>query len=387
MDYHKEITQKSRGHRVNYRRLLSLKPKETKYTEPCGNGLNLIIYPSGRKVWSFHGRISGKVITKTLGDFPEMTETAARAEISSLNTVKVSPKLSDILKANFDLKVSNGKMLQKNADSDRRRFLEHCSALVLKRIDEITPAKAIDHLKKLSPHTARKMAQILMDCEDYAVNTEIKEHYCLQKIVKFLPKLPAVEHMTACKPSEFGEVLQGLAVCPHFNMVLFGLYTLLRESEIIAAHADWINKETNSINVPAINMKMKRPHRIPITPQIAKLLERLPQDGYLFPSPQKVGGHISRETYRRQFEQVNGLCVPHGVRSVGRSWMSDNGIRFDVAEECIAHVRGDATSRSYDRTDLLEERREVMARWCSFVDEKLPKMASDTGGEGVEQDD
>lgn len=373
---------------MNNIKLLNLKPTDKKYTEPCGNGLYLLVYPSGRKVWSFHGRISGKVITKTLGDFPEMNESAARAAIAALTTTKESPKLADILAKVMDLKVANKKLMPKNARENKSRFARHLPALMLMRIDEITAPIARSHLDPVaqkSHKTAQKLIQVLKECETYAVNAGMKDSYCLQGLHKVYTSMTAdTKHRNSCEPDRFGEVLT-IAKGKHKDLIMFGVYTLLRRSEIVAAHADWINRDTMSIDVPAINMKMKRAHRVPITPQIAELLERLPKEGYLFPTTRaSASGHLTDVFYRNLFDPVKDICVPHGVRSVGRTWMSDNKVPFDVAEECLAHVRGNAVSRSYDRSDLLEERREVMRKWCAFVDEKMPK---EKNGEDAKQDD
>ncbi len=363
---------------MNHIKLLNLKPAETKYSEPCGNGLYLIVYPSGRKTWSVHKRIGGKVITKALGDFPRITEKVARAAMDALEMTKENPTMREVMKRVFDLKIKNGRISPKYSAQNQRRFNAHLPALSEMTIDAITAPLAIAHLQPLADKTqsvAQKMAQILKECEIFAVNTGLKNSLCLQGISTAFPSASAnIKHRTACHPSRFDEVLSGLARSKYQHIIMFGIYTLLRISEIVSARAEWINLETMSIDVPAEYMKMKRPHRIPITPQIKKLLEQLPHSGWLFPSPQKPeSGHITCMTLWKQFEPVRAICSVHGVRSVGRTWASENKVPFEVAEECLAHVRGNAVSRSYDRSDLLEERREVMTKWCEFVDSKRPR--------------
>lgn len=39
-----------------------------------------------------------------------------------------------------------------------------------------------------------------------------------------------------------------------------------------------------------------------------------------------------------------------------------------VAELCLAHSVGSSTVQAYVRSDRLEERREVMQRWCDYVE-------------------
>ena len=70
---------------------------------------------------------------------------------------------------------------------------------------------------------------------------------------------------------------------------------------------------------------------------------------------------------RRMGESV----TVHGFRTSFRTWCSDiDHAEFEVAESALSHLVGDATSRSYNRTDLLERRRPVMARWANYVEGK-----------------
>jgi hypothetical protein len=56
----------------------------------------------------------------------------------------------------------------------------------------------------------------------------------------------------------------------------------------------------------------------------------------------------------------------HGFRSSFRDWCADHNISDNLAEAALAHIRGDATSRAYQRGDLLEQRRTLMQRWGEF---------------------
>jgi hypothetical protein len=70
---------------------------------------------------------------------------------------------------------------------------------------------------------------------------------------------------------------------------------------------------------------------------------------------------------RRMGESV----TVHGFRTSFRTWCSDIAhVEFEVAESCLSHLVGNAVSRSYNRTDLLERRRPVMASWADYVEGK-----------------
>ena len=59
----------------------------------------------------------------------------------------------------------------------------------------------------------------------------------------------------------------------------------------------------------------------------------------------------------------------HGFRSSFRIWASEIGhVEFEIAESCLSHRVGNAHSRAYNRSNLLERRRPVMAAWANYVE-------------------
>ena len=56
----------------------------------------------------------------------------------------------------------------------------------------------------------------------------------------------------------------------------------------------------------------------------------------------------------------------HGWRSTFRQWASEQGVSREVAEMALAHsVRG--VEGVYQRSDLIDARRGVMAAWGAFL--------------------
>jgi integrase len=60
------------------------KPKEKKYTLPDGNGLQLAIFPDGKKVWGIRYTIDGKAKATTAGTYPKVSLAKARAKRDEL---------------------------------------------------------------------------------------------------------------------------------------------------------------------------------------------------------------------------------------------------------------------------------------------------------------
>jgi integrase len=66
---------------------------------------------------------------------------------------------------------------------------------------------------------------------------------------------------------------------------------------------------------------------------------------------------------------MNVDVTVHGFRTSFRTWASEVGqVEFEIAESCLSHRVGNAVSRAYNRSNLLERRRPVMASWANYVE-------------------
>lgn len=142
--------------------------------------------------------------------------------------------------------------------------------------------------------------------------------------------------------------------------------------------------------VPAGRMKARREHLVPLTPGAAALLEALPRlDGspFVFFAPR--GGALSDMTLsalmRRMHEadvKAGGVgyldprskrpVVPHGLRSTFRQWAAERGHDWDMAELQLAHRVGDAAARAYQRAEMQDRRRAMLAEWEGFLCGEAP---------------
>ena len=137
--------------------------------------------------------------------------------------------------------------------------------------------------------------------------------------------------------------------------------------------------------IPATRMKAGRPHRVALTQEAVEILESLPRmDGteFVFFAPR--GGMLSDmsiSAVMRRMQEAEAKAgrdgyldpeskrpaVPHGLRSTFRQWAAEQGYPRDMAEIALAHFIGSEVERAYQRSDLLERRREMMAAWASFL--------------------
>ncbi|TDL86798.1 tyrosine-type recombinase/integrase [Meridianimarinicoccus aquatilis] len=137
--------------------------------------------------------------------------------------------------------------------------------------------------------------------------------------------------------------------------------------------------------IPASRMKGGRAHRVPLTPEAVALLESLPtmnDSPYVFFAAR--GGMLSDMSLsavmrRMQEAQVKAgapgyldpaskrPAVPHGLRSTFRQWAAERGYPRDMAEIALAHFIGSEVERAYQRSDMLDRRRDMMAAWGAFL--------------------
>lgn len=160
--------------------------------------------------------------------------------------------------------------------------------------------------------------------------------------------------------------------------------------EVLIQHRDKTDKtdRTPSVGVwtvPASRMKNGRQHSVPLTPEAVALLESLPRmDGSPYVFFAARGGMLSDMTIsavmRRMQEaevkagrtgyldpQSKRPAVPHGLRSTFRQWAAERGYPRDMAEMALAHWIGSEVERAYQRSDMLDRRRAMMAAWSAFL--------------------
>ncbi|SLN61284.1 Prophage CP4-57 integrase [Roseovarius litorisediminis] len=224
--------------------------------------------------------------------------------------------------------------------------------------------------------TARRLAQRIKIVLDMAKSkgfrsgenpvTAIKEAQVLPK-VKAKPK-----HHKAMAwqdvPAFYADLKSRNAMAA--KALMFTCLTGSRTGEVLGARWDEIDVETRLWTCPAVRMKTGEDHRVPLTDEMLSIIEplRAMQSDYVFEGQKrhKPLSNMSMLMLLRRM-QVEGVTV-HGFRSTFRDWASEvaNAPR-EVAEMSLAHTVGSNVERAYARSDLLEKRRALMERWSNYV--------------------
>jgi integrase len=131
-----------------------------------------------------------------------------------------------------------------------------------------------------------------------------------------------------------------------------------RWDEIDMARAIWI--------VPPSRMKRSREHRVPLSVEAMKLIERMPRKGALVFA---ADGNrpLASMTLRDVLARHGGAgFTVHGFRSAFRDWAGERThAPRELLEVALSHRLGDATEAAYARSDLIEKRRRIMDAWAA----------------------
>ena len=393
-----------------------------KYHDGGGTGLFLRVWPSGSRQWVQRITIRGKRQEIGLGSPPAVSLATARKlaldnkgtamlggdPLAEKRAVKERPlTFAECVEAYTDAKLSEFK-----SEKHRKQWLSSLERLALPSLGNklVGDIGMKDVLRMLEPHwrartvTAKKLrgrVEAVLTWATVAGHREGDNPAAWRGNLKEL--LPAPGKVTKpqnhpalglCDISQWWADLgqrDGIAA----RALEFLTLTGARSGEVRGATWDEIKIDrpdgiessppVGVWTIPASRMKNGREHRVPLTGEAVAILESLPRmDDSLFVFFAPRGGmlsdmSISAVMRRMQEAEVKAggagyldprtkrPAVPHGLRSTFRQWAAERGYPRDMAEIALAHFIGSEVERAYQRSDMLDRRRDMMADWGAFL--------------------
>lgn len=255
-----------------------------------------------------------------------------------------------------------------------------------KKLSEIKKADVLEVLRPIwssKTETASRVRGRLENIFSYAVTDGLMEFnpaIWRGNLDRDLPppsKIQIVEHHEAMPL----EVLQEKISCFYpadtrtRQVILFTILTASRVGESVPARWDEIDWENRIWSVPPERRKDQKPypHRVPLSDQAMELLNSIERKGeeIFCLKADDLGSRYSLAHLLQRITKTTATM--HGFRSTFRDWAAENGVPDTVAEKCLMHVTGNAVVQAYQRSDLLEQRREVMQAWADAVFAKLKR--------------
>jgi integrase len=371
-----------------------------------GPGLYLQVAGPDAKSWFYRYTVHGKERFMGLGSARDVTLAQARRRVDELRITKVSKKIDPLAerkaiaeaeraakakavpfrtRAEQYITAHEGEWRNPKHRAQWRATLQSYAfpAIGHLPVNAITVSHIVELLRPIwieKGETARRLRGRIEAVLDYAADPD--DAACRNpaaltpQLKKALPKpgkirrrsrhasLPyddAPAFMTALRAR--GETVAALAL-------EFTILTAARTNEVLGTRWNEIDSRSAVWAIPAERTKALREHRVPLCTRALGVLERaraLHSGDLVFPG--RFGRLLSLAAMMAALKRMNRADLTvHGFRATFRTWAAERtAFPREVAEAALAHLVGDDTERAYQRGDLFEKRRKLMAEWGQFL--------------------
>ena len=365
-----------------------------------GNGLYLVVDESGARRWIQRIVIRGKRCEIGLGSYKLVSLSEAR--LHALENRKQAREGGDPLaekrraEAILTFEEAAKKVQEANAPTwrnakHRAQFLSILDRYAFPRVghlrvSEITSADVVAVLSPIwieKPETARRVKQRMGKVLQWARVKGWRNDDPTNGIEAGLPKQPTtVQHRRALPYGEVAgciEVVSASGANSATKLALeFLILTAMRSSEVRLASWEEFDFERREWIIPALRMKMKREHRVPLADRGLELLKEAKSledgSGLVFPST-RYSRPLSDMTLSKLMRDLGFAGTPHGFRTSFKTWCQERtNVANEVSEMALAHAVGNAVERAYARSDLFEKRRKLMQKWSDYISQQEGKI-------------
>jgi integrase len=258
-------------------------------------------------------------------------------------------------------------------------------------IDDITPPQLLEVLRRIEARgvveTAHRALQDSSQVFRYAVATG-KAVSNPARDLKDALKRPDPKHFPAViDPKRFGDLLRACdsyAATPVVRAALkLAPMLLLRPGELRFAQWSEIDLDNAMWTVPAARMKRElraklhgAPHLVPLPKQAVAVLRELHavtgRGPMVFRGERHHDRAMSENTINAALRAMGfpqDEVTGHGFRATARTMLQER-LGFDphVIEAQLAHSVRDNLGRAYNRTEFVEQRREMLQAWADYLD-------------------
>jgi integrase len=375
------------------------KPKAKPYRIADSGGLCLEIRPSGVKLWRYRYRIADKENLYALGEYPSVTLAVAREERDrARRLVKQGIHPAHHRHAQRAAQIyANRNTFAAVAADWINQHREKWTAYYLRQVERfleadvypyigtlpirsVTPAQLLELVKRIekrAPTVALLVRQWCGAIFRYAMAT-LRADSDPTVVLKGAITRPKVEHRKPLSRTDIPRLLEKLNESGGFRSTTIAmrllLLTFVRPVELRAAEWSEFDLDAGEWRIPALRMKMRETHIVPLSHQAIELLRELQAitgaSRFLFPNHRRPKTCMSATTLNRALERMGygGRFSAHGFRATASTLLNEAGYRADVIERQLAHAPRDKVRASYNRAQYLVERCQMMQDWANQVD-------------------
>ncbi|MAD74115.1 MAG: integrase [Rheinheimera sp.] len=389
------------------------KPKDKMYKLTDGGGLYLQIKPTGYKCFKYDYRLNGERGTYTIGSYPEFSLKDAREEHRKARemvakgiapiTIKEERRVSQEKETKrfsyYMTQWLKRKNLAKTTEDDLVQRIQKnlLPDLDKKPVDDYSTADLLKIIMKVSQRgakeTARRLAGVLRQIYNDILILGLVENNPAANLAELLPapdKLAKKNFAHITKPEELSYLIkqihqpsqrQDFVVTQALKLMPL---LFLRPHNIRFLKWEYIDFDNQMIDLPASQLKTRKPLQVPLASQAIKLLEELkPVTGhleYVFIAARSINNKpISESTTNSALQRIinpetnkpygSGFMTSHGFRHTASTFLNELGFDPDVIELQLAHMNKDRIRATYNKAQLMEKRKEMMQAWADYLEQ------------------
>jgi integrase len=360
-----------------------------------GNGLYLVVDPSGAKRWILRTIVQGKRRDIGLGGLRLVSLAEARTKAQEYrklareggNPIEVRrkertnvPTFAEAAQTTLEQHRAGWKNEKHAAQWMASLKLHVFPVLGNKRVDQIETADVLRALSPIwlsKPETARRARQRVSTILDWAKAAGHRSgDNPVDGVAKGLPRQSERRgHFSAIPYQDvprFVIELREVPTSPFARLAFeFLILTAARTGEVLKAQWAEVDLGKEIWILPAERMKSGREHRVPLSPRARSLLQsaRNLNDGspFIFPG-RTFDAPMSNMVFLMMLRRLGANFTAHGFRSAFRDWAAERtNFPREVCEMALAHSIKDKTEAAYRRSDLLVKRSELMTEWSNYV--------------------
>lgn len=366
-----------------------------------GGGLYLLVQPTGARGWRLKYRYAGKEKLLSLGQYPETSLRDARERRDAARKLLaggIDPSAHRRSEA-LERRISGANTFEAVAQewmqrlsiapitAAKNRWLFESFLfpdLGTRPIAQITPRELLTVLRKVEKtgklETAMRARVKAGQVFRFAIvegRAEIDPTLALRGALK-APK--AKHHAGITEPRRMGELLRAIDGFSGQPATMFALrlvpLVFVRPGELRRAEWQEFDLEAHEWRIPAVRMKMKAAHIVPLSSQaVAVLRDLYPLTGdgrYVFPGLRSASRPMSENTVNAALRRLgygNDEMTGHGFRSMAASRLNEMGWTPDAIERQLAHAESNKVREAYTHAaQYLPERTTMMQAWADYLD-------------------
>ena len=247
------------------------------------------------------------------------------------------------------------------------------------KVADVTSADVLAVLQPIwlkKPETARRVRQRIGVIMKWAVAQGWRQDNPADAIAQALPKQNHIQkHRLALPYSEVAGCIEtvkasgaGLTTKLALEFLILNATRSIETREAVWSEIDF---EKATWTIPALRMKAKQEHIVPLSNRSIEILyeAKAVADGsdFIFPGT-RFGKPLSDMTLSKLVKELGFKADVHGFRTSFKTWsLERTNAANEVSEMALAHTIKNKAEAAYARSDLLEKRRSLMERWADFI--------------------